>query len=268
MSGFGGMGPMGRIGSVHQVSSQQQNSFSKRIGNWLTKIVSKGSSSTPTSSATGAIAGADRKGVKPLRFRVSLCLNAISAVTGQYKGLGGTKIKQSQQKILTVLGKKIKGLEDNQLKLTLVDLKTAINELGNPEAKSFNGRRAMGYPKEDLLKVINKLPEDQKDDACMLLSNELKGDFKALGIELRHPFVRTEQVGDDGYGSRQRFISKEVPYPSIFRILNTDYSNIESSLNKMPPKEATVQIKLSNSEGRKNKVPRSGGVNLHSGHQY
>ena len=131
---------------------------------------------------------------------------------------------------------------------------------GIQKQKALMAVEQWGILKEDLLKVINKLPEDQKDDVCMLLSNELKGDFKALGIELRHPFVRTEQVGDDGYGSRQRFISKEVPYPSIFRILNTDYSNIESSLNKMPPKEATVQIKLSNSEGRKNKVPRSGGL--------
>ena len=236
MSGIGGMGSMGRTGSVHQVSSQQQNSFSKRIGNWLTKIVSKGSSSTPTSSATGAIAAADRKGVKSLRFRVSLCLNAISAAIGEYKGLGGTKIKQSQQKILNVLEQKIKGSRDNQLKSTLGSLKTAINELGNPEVKSFKGRRAMGYPKQDLLKVINALPNDQKDNVCTLLSEELKGDFKALGIELSHPFVRTEEVGDYGYGSREHFISKKVSHPSKFRTLDTEYSKIVASLNRTLPK--------------------------------
>ena len=208
------------------------------------------------SAATGgtfAIVAGGLIGVGLLSMGVSMGLKAISTARSEYKGEPGHKIKQSQQNILTALDQRINDSKpatdsssnNSGINQTLKHLKTAIKELGDPEAIRVPGRRSMGYPTAKLSKVIKALPTDQKDAVCTLLSKTLKlgDDFKALGITLSHPFSKTKQVDNGEDGPRQQFSEKEVTYPSKFELLETEYVNIESSiLKRTQPKEAKDQI--------------------------
>jgi len=260
------------------VSSQQQNSFSKQIGHWLTKIGSKdyglirvakgvknmakatGATSTlfgglaagagaavtstevatavgfvAASAATGgtfAIVAAGLIGVGLLTMGVSMGLRAISTAKSEYKGFSGDQIKQSQHRILTAFEQKINDSKpatdsssnNSDIKRTLNNLTAAIRDLGDLKSIQTKGRRAMGYPRTELSKVIAALPTDQMDDVCTLLAEDLKlnGDFYTIGISL--DYNHKERIPTGG----------KYDYPeqrsSKFELRTTEYSKIEQNV--------------------------------------
>ncbi|MBL6723105.1 MAG: hypothetical protein ISQ13_03740 [Candidatus Margulisbacteria bacterium] len=161
---------------------------------------------------------------------VSMGLRAISTARSEYKGHPGDKIKQSQQNILDKLDKKIaekgKHNEKVQLERDLRPLLIEISKLGDPKSIQTKGRRAMGYPKEALSKVIKALPEGQKNDVCTLLNSKLSlhKDFLTIGIDLDHEHLKAEQ-----YGNRDDF--NTVWHYTKFELTTTEYSKIEQENN-------------------------------------